>query len=143
MNIFTIGFSQKTAEEFFTLLMANHVEKLIDIRLNNQSQLSGFTNIKHLPYFLGLHNMMYDYKNDFAPTKKLLDDYKNKIINWGEYERQYNQILRDRDVINKISIKEFENAVLLCSEPTAIQCHRRLVAEYIAKGFDNINIKHL
>ena len=143
MNIFTIGFSQKSAEEFFTLLTKNKVKKLIDIRLNNKSQLAGFANVKHLPYFLKLHNIEYEYKPELAPSKDLLDGYKKKTINWNEYIEIYNRLLDDRNILKNISIDKFEDAVLLCSEPTADQCHRRLMAEFLAKNFDNINIRHL
>lgn len=143
MNLFTIGYTQKSAEEFFTLLTKNSVKKLIDIRLNNTSQLAGFANVKHLPYLLKLHNIGYEYKTEFAPTKELLKGYQDENIDWEEYEKQYNQILIDRDILKNISPSEFEDAVLLCSEPTAEQCHRRLAAEYIAKYFENVNIKHL
>lgn len=143
MNIFTIGFAQKSAEEFFTLLTDNNVKKLIDIRLNNKSQLAGFANAKHLSYLLKLHNIDYEYKLEMAPTKELLDGYKKKEISWLEYEKVYNKILVDRDIFHNISINELDNCVLLCSEPTAEQCHRRLAAEYLANNFDDINIKHL
>ncbi len=89
MNIFTIGFSQKSAEEFFTLLVKNKVKKLIDIRLNNKSQLAGFANAKHLPYFLKLHNIEYEYKPELAPSKDLLDGYKKKTIDWNDYFKKY------------------------------------------------------
>jgi uncharacterized protein (DUF488 family) len=143
MNIFTIGFSQKSAEEFFTLLMKNKVKKLIDIRLNNKSQLAGFANAKHLPYFLKLHNIKYEYKPELAPSKDLLDGYKKKTIDWNEYIDIYKKLLIDRDILNNISIEDFDNAVLLCSEPTADQCHRRLMAEYLKDNFKNISIRHL
>jgi uncharacterized protein (DUF488 family) len=143
MTIFTIGFAQKSAEEFFTLLTDNKVKKLIDIRLNNKSQLAGFANAKHLPYFLKLHDIDYEYKPELAPTKELLNGYKNKEVDWQEYEKVYNKILLDRNILNTITINEFSNNVLLCSEPTAEQCHRRLAAEYLAKSSDNIKIKHL
>jgi uncharacterized protein (DUF488 family) len=143
MTIFTIGFAQKSAEEFFTLLTDNKVKKLIDIRLNNKSQLAGFANAKHLPYFLKLHGIDYEYKPELAPTKELLNGYKNKEVDWQEYEKVYNKILLDRNILNTITINEFNNNVLLCSEPTAEQCHRRLAAEYLAKSSNNIKIKHL
>jgi uncharacterized protein (DUF488 family) len=143
MNIFTIGFAQKSAEEFFTLLTNNKVKKLIDIRLNNKSQLAGFANSKHLPYFLKLHGIDYEYKPELAPTKELLNGYKNKEVNWQEYEKVYNKILLDRNILNNISISELDNSVFLCSEPTAEQCHRRLASEYIAQNVDDIKIKHL
>jgi len=143
MNIYTIGFAQKSAENFFTLLTNNKVKKLIDIRLNNKSQLAGFANAKHLPYFLKLHGIDYDYKPELAPTKELLNGYKNKEVDWQEYENVYNKILLDRDILNTISIIELKNSVLLCSEPTAEQCHRRLAAEYLVNSSNNIKIKHL
>lgn len=143
MNIFTIGFAQKSAEEFFTLLTDNNVKKLIDIRLNNKSQLAGFANAKHLPYFLKLHKIDYEYKSELAPTKELLDGYKKKEISWLEYEKVYNKILADRDILKNISLNKLDGCVLLCSEPTAEQCHRRLVAEYLAKNSNNIKIQHL
>lgn len=143
MKLFTIGFSKKSAEEFFTLLTKNRIKKLIDIRLNNKSQLAGFANAKHLPYFLKLHNIEYEYKPELAPTKELLDGYKKKQISWQEYEKMYNKILLDRNILNFIKKDELNNSVFLCSEPTPTHCHRRLLAEYIAKHFDNVEIKHL
>ncbi len=143
MNIFTIGFAQKSAEEFFTLLTDNKVQNLIDIRLNNKSQLAGFANAKHLPYFLKLHSIDYEYRPELAPTKELLNGYKNKEIDWQKYEKVYNKILLDRDILNNITVDELDNSVLLCSEPTAEQCHRRLAAEYLAKSSNNVKIKHL
>lgn len=143
MNVFTIGFAQKSAEEFFTLLTNNDVKKLIDIRLNNKFQLAGFANAKHFPYFLKLHGIDYEYKPELAPTKELLNGYKNKEVDWSEYEKVYKKILLDRDILNSIPINELNNSVLLCSEPTSEQCHRRLAAEYLAKSSNNIKIKHL
>ncbi|AYQ56965.1 hypothetical protein MS2017_1268 [Bathymodiolus thermophilus thioautotrophic gill symbiont] len=143
MNVFTIGFSQKSAEQFFKLLTENKVKKLIDIRLNNKSQLAGFANAKHLPYFLKLHNIEYEYKLELAPSKELLNGYKDKTISWEGYIKVYNKLLIDRNVLNDISIDDLDSIVLLCSEPTAEQCHRRLLSEYLAKYFNNITIKHL
>ena len=143
MNIYTIGFAQKSAEEFFKFLIDNGVNKLIDIRLNNKSQLAGFANAKHLPYFLKLHGIDYEYKPELAPTKELLDGYKKKNISWQDYEKIYNKILLDRDILNQLPISAFDESVLLCSEPTSEQCHRRLAAEYLAENSKNIRIKHL
>ena len=90
-----------------------------------------------------LHNIDYEYKIDLAPSKELLNGYKDKSVSWEEYVKVYNQILIDRDAIKNISINELDNIVLLCSEPTAEQCHRRLMAEYLSKNFEDIKIKHL
>ncbi len=143
MNLFTIGFSQKSAKEFFNILKSNNVIRLIDIRLNNKSQLAGFTNVKHLPYFLKIHDIDYLYQPDFAPSKELLNGYKNKTVSWKEYEIEYNKILAQRKILKEIDWNIFKDSVLLCSEPTSEQCHRRLLAEYLAKNNLNIKIKHL
>jgi uncharacterized protein (DUF488 family) len=143
MNLYTIGFSQKSAEEFFNILKLNNVIRLIDIRLNNKSQLAGFTNVKHLPYFLKIHDIEYLYRPDYAPSKELLDGYKKKSISWDEYEVKYKKILAQRNVIEKVDWKIIADAVLLCSEPTAEKCHRRLLAEYLAQNNSEIKIKHL
>jgi uncharacterized protein (DUF488 family) len=143
MNLFTIGFSQKSAEEFFNILKSNNVIRLIDIRLNNKSQLAGFTNVKHLPYFLKIHDIDYLYRLDFAPSKELLNGYKNKTVSWKEYEIEYNKILAQRKILKEIDWNIFKDSVLLCSEPTSEQCHRRLLAEYLAKNNLDIKIKHL
>lgn len=143
MILYTIGFSQKSAEDFFKTLKSNNVIRLIDIRLNNKSQLAGFTNVKHLPYFLKIHDIEYLYRPDFAPSKELLNGYKNKSISWQEYEIEYSKILIQRNIIEKIDWNIFKDSVLLCSEQTAEQCHRRLLAEYLAQKKSDIKIKHL
>ena len=84
MTLYTIGFSQKSAEEFFKILKINNIIRLIDIRLNNKSQLAGFTNVRHLPYFLKIYDIEYLYRPDFAPSKELLNGYKDKSISWKE-----------------------------------------------------------
>jgi|TARA_B100001964_G_scaffold201603_1_gene229419 uncharacterized protein (DUF488 family) len=143
MTLYTIGFSKKSAEEFFKILKSHNIIRLIDIRLNNKSQLSGFTNSKHLPYFLKKHDIEYLYRPDFAPSKELLKGYKNKSISWEEYEITYKEILIKRNIIEKIDWNIFEDSTLLCSEPTAGKCHRRLLAEYLAQNNDKIKIKHI
>ena len=143
MNLYTIGFSKKSAEEFFYILKLNKVAKLIDVRLNNKSQLAGFTNVKHLPYFLKLHDIEYLHKPEFAPSKELLNGYKSKSISWEEYEVEYDKLIIQRKIVEKINWDIFKDAVLLCSEVTAEMCHRRLLAEYFAKNNNEIKIKHL
>ncbi len=143
MNLFTIGFSKKSAEDFFTILKINNITRLIDVRLNNKSQLAGFTNAKHLPYLLRIHNIDYLYRPDLAPTKELLKGYRDKLVSWDEYRKRYKELLLKRKIIEEIDFRIFENSVLLCSEPTAEKCHRRLLAEYLAKGNIEIIIKHL
>lgn len=143
MILYTIGSSQKSAQEFFTTLKSNNVIRLIDIRLNNKSQLAGFTNVKHLPYFLRIHGIEYLYRSDFAPSKELLKGYKDKSVSWQEYESEYVRIMDQRVITDRIDWNIFEDSALLCSEPTAEQCHRRLLAEYLAQKNSDIRIRHL
>jgi uncharacterized protein (DUF488 family) len=142
--LYTIGFTKKSAETFFSKLKSAGVERIIDIRLNNVSQLAGFTKKDDLIFFLkNICNCTYTYKPFLAPTKDLLDDYKKKKIDWHEYVRRFSKLIEERAVENRIQPEELQNACLLCSEPTAEKCHRRLVAEYLKKRFPDIEISHL
>jgi uncharacterized protein (DUF488 family) len=144
MNLYTIGFTKKTAAQFFELLIRNNVKRLIDIRLNNKSQLAGFAKGEDLSYLLPkIGNIEYVYKPEYAPTKELLDRYRDKQIDWIGYDREYIQILKERDILKNIDWALFDGACLLCSEETADACHRRLLAEYLAAANRDIVIKHL
>ena len=143
-NLFTIGFTKKNAETFFGKLMKFGVEKLIDIRLNNVSQLAGFTKKDDLVYFLKkICNCDYVHKPLLAPTKEILDAYKKKEITWTEYEKRFNDLLLSRKAHTLLTSPELHMACLLCSEPTPDKCHRRLVAEYFKNYFKDIEIIHL
>lgn len=142
--LFTIGFAQKSAREFFTSLTKNGIKTLIDVRLNNVSQLAGFTKKNDLKYFLEeLFQIKYDHRPEFAPTKEVLDSYKKKEISWSEYETEYKSILKNRRAERQISYEELDMSCLLCSEPAAENCHRRLLAEYLHNHYGGIVIKHI
>lgn len=143
MKLFTIGFTKKTAEVFFETLKKAGVCKLIDIRLNNNSQLAGFTKSNDLKYFSKLVRIEYVYMPEFAPTNELLDNYKKGNISWQQYENIYKEIIEKRLPIKNKTAEFFENACLLCSEPKADQCHRKLAAQYVKKTFPDIDIIHL
>ena len=144
INVFTIGFTKKNAETFFTKLKNAGVKKLIDIRLNNLSQLSGYAKRDDLAFFLReICNCEYRYEPLLAPTKEILDDYRKKKIDWSEYEKQFSEIMKNREVHTLVNLHELDNACFLCSEPTAEKCHRRLVTEYLTEHFKNIKISHL
>ena len=144
MILYTIGFGKKTAQEFFTLLQKNGVKRVIDIRLNNVSQLAGYTKKTDLAYFLSaIADIDYIHLPEFAPTKQLLDGYKGKKISWREYETEYACILEERVSLNQLDNSLFDGACLLCSEPTPKQCHRRLLAEYLAEKINGLKVVHL
>jgi len=143
-EIYTIGFTKKSAETFFTKLKNAGVARVIDIRLNPVSQLSGFAKQDDLQYFLKLLcNCNYIHLPILAPTKNLLDDYRKNKIDWSEYERRFRALIEDRQIENKISPEQLNNACFLCSESTPQKCHRRLVAEYLKERFPEIEIIHL
>jgi len=144
MKLFTIGFTKKSAEDFFEILKKNRVKRLIDIRLNTKSQLAGFAKQNDLKYFLEqIGNIEYQYMANLAPTKELLVGYQEKRVSWDQYEKEYIAILDKREILSSIDYSIFENACFLCSESVAKQCHRRLAAEYIAKANKAIEIIHL
>lgn len=146
-KIYTIGFTKKDAKTFFELLRENNIKYLLDIRLNNSSQLAGFAKGKDLNYFLKeILNIKYVHDIRFAPTKQLLDEYKSKVKNWRDYEIEFNELILKRD-ISKIVEKEYfsmiDGVCFLCSEEIPAKCHRRLIAEFIQKQFNNIEVVHL
>lgn len=144
IKLHTIGFTKKKAKTFFEVLKKAHVKRVIDIRLNNVSQLAGFAKRDDLTFFLKeLCGCDYQHLPLMAPTKNILDDYKKKKIGWSEYEVQFDKLMEERKVETMITRDELDGACLLCSEPTAERCHRRLVAEYLKEKLGNIDIKHL
>jgi len=144
MKVFTIGFTKKSAREFFTLLAASGAKRLVDVRLNNSSQLAGFSKRDDLEYFLGaICQMDYLHLPELAPTQEILDAYKNKQMDWPAYEQAFLQLLRERRVEERIAREVLDGSVLLCSEPKPEKCHRRLVAEYFQRAWGNLDIEHL
>ena len=144
IKIFTIGFTRKTAEEFFTLLLRAGVQRVVDIRLNNTSQLAGFTKKEDLGYFLkAIAGIDYFHRPDLAPTQQIMDAFKKNKGSWPDYERDFLALLRARKVESGISPELLHDACLLCSEEKPLHCHRRLVAEYFRSKWDNVEITHL
>lgn len=144
IKLFTIGFAEKSAEVFFNLLHKNHITKIIDIRLNNVSQLAGFTKKSDLEYFLkAIADITYKHEVMLAPTKDILDAYKKKSINWNEYEKCFFELMDNRAPDKILCIDDFDHACLLCSEAKSEKCHRRLVAEYLKHKWSEVEIHHL
>ena len=145
INLFTIGFTQKKAEQFFETLIKAGVKRVIDTRLNNVSQLAGFAKKPDLQYFLQkIGGIEYIHILDLAPTKDILDAYKKKEITWDSYEQKFNQLMTQRQIERKLSIDIIDKSCLLCSELKPHNCHRRLVAEYLQINLEkNIKIHHL
>jgi uncharacterized protein (DUF488 family) len=144
VRLYTIGFTGKSAEKFFGLLQQAGVRLLIDTRLNNVSQLAGFTKRKDLEFFLkAIAGMAYKHDTELAPTSDILDAYKKNRIKWDEYEKRFNELLEQRAIKDHHQPGDFDEACLLCSEPTPEHCHRRLVGEYLKRAWPQIEIRHL
>lgn len=144
MEIATIGFTQSSAERFFERLKAARVERLLDIRLNNSSQLAGFAKAGDLEYFLRvICGAGYEHDLRLAPSPELFDAYRKRHGAWSDYERGFRALMEERDIPDALDRSAFaRKTVLLCSEPAPARCHRRLVAELLAARW-GATIEHL
>ena len=145
MEIYTVGFTKKNAREFFNALRTAGIRRLIDVRLNNRSQLAGFTKRDDLEFFLAeICDADYRHLPILSPTQEILDAYKKKQMTWEQYSEAFLPLLAEREVEHAVDRQLFgEPCVLLCSEPTADHCHRRLVAEYLRDRWGNVTVTHL
>ncbi|MDQ3460400.1 MAG: DUF488 domain-containing protein [Deinococcota bacterium] len=142
---YTIGFTQKSAAAFFDLLRQQGIRRLLDVRINNTSRLAGFTRKEDLAFFLReLCEAEYVHEPLLAPTKDLLKRYRDGDISWSDYENEFLTLMRERQVEEHIAPQLFDvPTVLLCSEATPEQCHRRLVLEYLGQAWGDLDIIHL
>jgi uncharacterized protein (DUF488 family) len=147
-TIFTIGFTKKSAEEFFALLQEAQVRSLIDIRENRVGQLAGFAKYPDLAFFLDrIAGITYNYQPMFAPSPEIRDAYR-KTRDWAQYEKSFLELMTQRKVLEAVDPSLFEGKVaLLCSEAEPDKCHRRLVAEMLAQDWSSqghtVEVKHL
>lgn len=143
MKLFTIGFTKKSAEDFFSRLSKAHVKKLVDVRLNNVSQLSGFAKKDDLRYFASvICGIGYEQLPELAPTQDILDAYKKTKGAWSVYAEKFLELMARRK-IEDIDRSQLDGGCLLCSEDKPHHCHRRLVAEYLRGKWGNVEIEHL
>ena len=144
LHVLTIGFTKKSAEIFFTKLRTSGTQRLLDVRLNNVSQLAGFAKKEDLRYFLReICDIEYIHLPELAPTQVLLDNYKKKGGKWEVYEREFLKLMDERHIEEIIPREILDNGCLLCSEDKPHFCHRRLVAEYLKGKWGSIDITHL
>ncbi|MEX0611681.1 MAG: DUF488 domain-containing protein [Pirellulales bacterium] len=146
MEIFTIGFAQTPAAEFFGKLKGAGVCRLLDVRLNNTSQLAAYAKRDDLQFFLReICDAEYEHEPLLAPTQEMLDAYKKHKGSWQAYEQQFLNLMAERRIEDNLGRERFETTptVLLCSEHTPEHCHRRLVLEYLDAKWSNIVPVHL
>lgn len=144
IKLFTIGFTQKNAEKFFTLLRKAGVRRVLDIRLNNVSQLAGFTKRDDLKFFLReLCQADYHHLPLCAPSEDILDEFKKSGGSWDTYVQKFLPLIQNRRIETLLTPEMLDFGCLLCSEPTPEKCHRRLVAEYLKEKVDGLTVTHL
>jgi uncharacterized protein (DUF488 family) len=144
MRIYTVGFTRKSAEQFFEMLRSAGARRLVDVRLNNVSQLAGFAKKQDLAYFLDrICGMEYVHEPLLAPTQEMLDEYRKGKGNWGLYSARFLDLMKDRAIEQAVARELLDSACLLCSEEKPDRCHRRLVAEYLAAHWTGVEICHL
>lgn len=144
MKLFTVGFTKKSARRFFELLRSSGARRVVDVRLNNVSQLAGFAKKDDLAYFAKeICGMDYLHLAALAPTQEMLDRYKKDGGDWQDYERQFLDLMRQRRIEETISKEAVADGCLLCSEDKPHHCHRRLVAEYLKNRWGDVDIVHL
>jgi uncharacterized protein (DUF488 family) len=143
VKIFTIGFTKTSAQRFFSRLKDSGAKKLIDVRLNNISQLAGFAKRDDLCYFTSqICDMGYEHVPALAPNKEILDEYKKNGGAWDEYEKKFLYLMAKRR-IEDLDRNRLDGGCLLCSEDKPHHCHRRLVAEYLREKWSDVEIIHL
>ena len=145
MEIYSIGFTQKSAGQFFDLLKSHGIRRLLDVRLNNVSQLAGFSKRDDLAYFLReIVGAEYRHEPMLAPTQEILDAFKKRKGSWSEYERDFTALMAEREIEQRLDRTLFDApTVLLCSEATPEHCHRRLVIEYLDRHWGGVTAVHL
>ncbi len=144
MKLFTIGFTKKPAETFFTKLKRSGAKRIVDVRLNNISQLAGFAKRNDLQFFLHeICRMDYVHVPELAPTQDILDEYKKNQGDWAVYEHKFLELMRKREIEKKIDPAVIADGCLLCSEDKPHHCHRRLVAEYLKSHWGDVEVSHI
>ena len=143
-NVYTIGFTKKSATSFFEMIADSNIKRVVDVRLNNVSQLAGFAKRDDLAYFLRrLCNVEYVHVPLLAPTQEILDAFKKHKGSWEDYEKRFLELMSERKIETELDQNLFEQACLLCSEHEPVHCHRRLVIEYLQHHWGKMEVEHL
>lgn len=144
MKVFTIGFTKKSAQQFFEMLRRSGAKRVVDVRLNNVSQLAGFAKRDDLKFFLKeVCGMDYVHTPDLAPTQEMLDEYKKLKGDWQTYEKRFLDLMEKRKIEDRIPKEVVAEGCLLCSEDKPHHCHRRLVADYLRQRWGDVEVSHL
>jgi uncharacterized protein (DUF488 family) len=144
IRLYTIGFTKMSAREFFSRLRESGVQRVVDVRLNNSSQLAGFSKKEDLAFFLKeIAGIDYVHLPELAPTQEMLDAYKKRKGDWKVYEQEFLELMARREVEKRVQPGQLQRGCLLCSEHLPHFCHRRLVAEYLSSKWGGTQTEHL
>jgi uncharacterized protein (DUF488 family) len=144
MKLCTIGFTGKSAEDFFSRLRRSGVKRIVDVRLNNTGQLAGFSKRDDLNFFTKeILGAEYVHLPLLAPTEEMLDEYRKEKRGWDHYEKRFRELIAEREIEKKLDPELIDGGCLLCSEDKPHQCHRRIVAEYLKEKWRNVEVLHL
>ena len=143
MKLYTIGYKGKNAKELFGILSKNNIRKVLDVRLKNANIYCLYTHKRDFPFLLSLAGIAYEHKEKWAPSEWLFNGYKDEKITWSQYVVEFSKLIRERNMIQGVTAEDLDGCVLLCSEETPDQCHRRLLAEYFHNNFPEIEVIHL
>jgi uncharacterized protein (DUF488 family) len=144
MKLCTIGFTGKSAEDFFSRLRRSGVKRIVDVRLNNTGQLAGFSKRDDLKFFTKeILGAEYVHLPLLAPTQEMLDEYRKEKRGWDHYEKRFRELIAERQIEKKLDPELIDGGCLLCSEDKPHQCHRRIVAEYLKEKWRNVEVLHL
>lgn len=146
-TLFTIGYTKKTLQEFIERLKNAGVDCIVDIRLNNTSQLAGFSKKDDLDFLLNQgFGISYIHLPELAPSEEILARYKADK-NWAVYERDYGELADKRNMVklflDTAAQEGWRRPCLLCAEDIADHCHRRVLAEKIQAEVSGLEVKHL
>jgi len=145
VEVYSIGFTKKSAQDFFGILKQHKIRRLLDVRLNNVSQLAGFAKKDDLRFFLHeICGAAYEHEPLLAPTQEMLDQYKKEKGSWAQYEDKFLDLMKQRQIQDRLDRTRFSQpTVLLCSELKPDHCHRRLVLDYLSQAWGGLSIRHL
>lgn len=143
-QLYTIGFTKKSAKQFFGLIKEAGVKRIVDVRRRPNSQLAGFANNRDLAWFLSeLCKVDYVHVAELAPSPELLDDYRKKRIDWRGYKPRFTKQMKDAEIKDRMGAILRPRDCLLCSEHEPNECHRSLVTKYLVKEWGNVKVEHL
>src|SRR5450756_2149085 len=131
--ICTIGYEKRSIDDLIWLLLAQGVERVVDVRLTPASRRPDFSK-KRLSSALEAAGIAYEHRGAFGNPPAIRDVYLSGDVETGH--------VRFREHLQNgasVALDEFteslggETVALLCLERDPYRCHRLLVASVAAE----------